>query len=102
MLHGRDALASVILLRCQNQNRSDLFWNVEAVNRGSNLIVGRQPFLFELSPRAYRSCLILSIDNHAGALELSTLYVVGRRLDTRSVCAGEVDIFWTYHLHDLR
>ena len=28
--------------------------------------------------------------------------VVGRRLDTRSVCAGEVDIFWTYHLHDLR
>jgi|HubBroStandDraft_6_1064221.scaffolds.fasta_scaffold178425_2 hypothetical protein len=35
-------------------------------------------------------------------LELSTLYVVGRRLDTRSVCAGEVDIFWTYHLHDLR
>jgi len=41
-------LRRVILPRSQNQNRSDLFWNL-AVNRGSNLIVGSQPFWFETS-----------------------------------------------------
>jgi hypothetical protein len=49
MLHGRDALASVILLRSQNQNGRDLFCNVEAVNQSSNLIVGSQTIWFEKS-----------------------------------------------------
>ena len=49
MLHGPGASASVILPRSQNQNRRDLFWNVEGVNRSSNLIVGSQPFWFEKS-----------------------------------------------------
>jgi len=49
MLHGPGASASVILPRNQNQNRSDLFWNLEAVNRGSNLIVVSRPPCFEES-----------------------------------------------------
>jgi hypothetical protein len=32
MLHGPGASASVILPHSQNQNRRDLFWNVEGVN----------------------------------------------------------------------
>jgi hypothetical protein len=46
MLHGPGASASVILPRSQNQNGRDLFWNVEGVNRSSNLIVGSQPVWF--------------------------------------------------------
>jgi hypothetical protein len=47
---GRSASGSVILPRSQNQNKRDLFWNVKAVNRSSNLIVGSQPVWFEKSP----------------------------------------------------
>ena len=49
MLHGPGASATVIPPRSQNQNRRNLFWNLEGDNRSSNLIVGSQTFGFELS-----------------------------------------------------
>jgi hypothetical protein len=45
------SFSEVVLPRNQKQNRKDLFWNAQAVNRISKCNPGTQPFWFELSPR---------------------------------------------------